>query len=261
MSIINKKVKDFIKKHFSSEQIANIRFVYKYWSRINWIKTFWFNFKILPFKDAIRLPFILAYGVTIKRTGTIKLNTRPSFGIIRLGIAQLITDMTSERLVVSNKGTIIFNGEFRSHKGAKINVRKGILSFGNRINIGNRTRIVCTKSIKIGNDFISSWDCQFYDTDFHFLHNIVKDKYYPRSKEIIIGDNVFVGNHCTIGKGTVITSGSVISCCTKISGNFGGEGDNLLIMGYPGRVVKKGFEMINCWTIDKENEIARALNE
>lgn len=41
---------------------------------------------------------------------------------------------------------------------------------------------------------------QIFDTDFHFLRNVLKSKIYKRKKPVIIGDNVFIGNSSTIGK-------------------------------------------------------------
>lgn len=229
--------------------------------RVNWIKTIWFNFKALPAKQAFHLPFHIAYNVSIIRVGKIELQCKPSFGLIKIGTIRLNTDARKEPIVISNKGTIVFTGVAKIHMGAKINVRSGFLTFGDYASIGSCTKIVCMKNINIGNNVRISWNCQVFDTDFHFLHNIEKDTYYQRIKPITIEDSVFVGNGTTIGKGTYLTKGSVVSCCSKVSSDFRSEGPNLLIMGMPAIAVKHGVEMSSGWHPERENEISKMLKE
>lgn len=228
--------------------------------RINWIKTIWFNYKALPFKQAVKLPFVIAYYTNIIRVGRIKVEGRITPFMISFGMIRLNTDSTSERIVFSNKGTIVFHGRAKFHSGAKINVRKdGFLSFGERNSIGSCTKIVCTRKISLGRDFRISWEGQLFDTDFHFLTNMSTGKIYPREKPIIIGNEVFIGNRCTIGKGTTLPDGATVSCCSKVSGDFSKDGDYPLIVGNPATIVKIGYKMGNGWFPDIENEIAKKI--
>ena len=111
----------------------------------------------------------------------------------------------------------------------------------------------------IGNNVQCSWDTQILDSDFHFLYNIEKNKYYPRTKEIVFGNDVFIGNGCTVGKGTVLPDGCVVSCISKVSGDFTNEGMNLLIAGNPAKVIKKGVSISSGWYPEKEKEIAKII--
>lgn len=250
------------KYNLTEEQIVPLKQAKKHFFNINWAKTIWFNFRALPFRQAVKLPFVIAYHTQIKRIGDIKVEGRISPFMISFGVVRLNTDSNSEKIVWSNKGTVVFHGRAKFHSGAKINIRKGgYLFFGERNSIGSCTKVVCTRKILIGNDLCVSWEGQIFDTDFHFLTNMNTGKIYQREKPIIIGDEVFIGNRCTIGKGTILPDGATVSCCSKVSGDFSKEGDCPLIVGNPAKVVKTGCKMGNSWFPKIEIEIAQKLAE
>lgn len=252
--------KIFKEKGWTEEQIVPLKQVKYNFFWINWVKTIWFNFKALPFKQAIKIPFVLGYNTRINKVGVIKVEGRISPFMISLGLIRLNTDSTSEKIVWSNKGIVLFHGRAKFHSGAKINVRDGgFLSFGERNVIGSCTKIVCTNRILIGRDFRMSWEGQMFDTDFHFFTNMNTGKIHQRQKPIIIGNEVFIGNRCTIGKGVILPNGATVSCCSKVSGDFTNEGDLPLIVGNPAKVVKTGCKMGNSWFPQIEKELAEKL--
>lgn len=56
------------------------------------------------------------------------------------------------------------------------------------------------------------------------------------AKEIHIGKNCFIGCNAIILKGTVLGDGCVVGAGAAVSGKFD---DNSVIVGNPGRVIKK----------------------
>lgn len=250
-------------KGLSYDELCSLRMIKIHFWYINWIKTIWFNFKALPFKKAIKIPFVISYNTTIKNIGKIELSEEIHTGMISLGVSRVPgIDSNLNKIFFCNNGTLKIKGNLHIHSGVLILISdKATVELGERVKFGCKTRIICRNSIVVGNDFRMSWEGQMFDTDFHFLYNIEKDTYYPRNKPIIIGDNVFVGNRCTIGKGTVIPSGSVISCVSKISGDFLDDGENLLLSGNPAKVIKKGVNMGNSWFLEREHEISKIFKE
>ena len=233
-----------------------------FWN-INWIKTLWFNFKALPFGQAIKIPFLVSHNTKIKSVGKIILSKNVHTGMVSIGVIRIGDFETNgEKTVFNNMGTFSVAGNMKIHPGMKLVVRQGAeLVVGERVGFGGNSKVVCHKAITIGDDFRMSWNSQIFDTDFHFLYNIEKDKHYPRLKPVTIGNNVFVGNGTTIGKGTTLPDGCVVSCISKVSGDFTAEGKNLLISGNPAKVLMKGVEMGNSWFIDKEDAIAKQIGE
>lgn len=257
MGFLNK-----IKSRMSYDERYSLYFLRFFFFHINWIKTIWMNFRALPFKQAIKFPIIVAYNVKIKSVGKIVLRDDVHIGMVSIGVIRISDfENNSSRTVFNNMGEISIGGNVKLHPGAVIVIHPGaVMTLGRRVGIGGNSKVICYKSITIGNDFRCSWNSQILDTDFHFLHNIVKDKYYPRSKAVVIGDNVFVGNGSTIAKGTVIPDGCVVSCISKVSGDFTSSGANLLIVGNPAKVVKTGVEMSNSWLLDREDELAKMFD-
>ena len=250
--------KYFKAKGYDDEVLVPLGIIRKYFWKINWIKTIWFNFKALPFSQARFLPFILGYRCRIKKVGQIQICGKVSPGMISIGVIRLLTDTNTERLLFSNKGKLLLSGRVKFHPGAKIVIKKnGTLLLGQRVAIGSFTKIFCSTGITMGHDVRISWESQIFDTDFHFLSNTVTGKIYDRKAPVEIGNNVFIGNRCTIGKGTHLCDGTVVSCCSKVSGDFSNDGENVLIVGNPAKVVKKGVQMSSGWFPKKEAIIAK----
>ncbi|MBO7239542.1 MAG: hypothetical protein J6V23_03575 [Bacteroidaceae bacterium] len=257
------RLKKKIAERLSYDERCSLSMLKTYFWHINWIKTIWFNFKALPFKKAIKIPFVLSYNTTIKNIGKIELCDEIHTGMISLGVSRVPgIDSNLNKIFFCNNGTLKIKGNLHIHSGVLILIsNKATFELGKRVKFGCKNRVICRNSIVIGNDFRMSWEGQMFDTNFHFLHNIEKDKYYPRNKPIIIGNNVFIGNRCTIGCGTIIPSGSVISCVSKVGGDYSKEGENLLLSGNPATIIKKGVNMGNSWFVEKENEISKMFNE
>lgn len=247
---------------FGKEKVKGICYLFRYRKHVNFLKTIHTNLKYFPITDALKFPIVIGKNTDIK-LGSIKFNCpiRPS--LVRLGTQPIpVIEGGSSRLVIKNNGTIEIGGLFICQTGVKILIREGaVFSVADKVKIGHLTKVVCYKKISIGNVFMSSWECQIFDTDFHFLYNIEKETYYPRLKPVIIGNDVFVGNRSTIGKGTILPNGSTVSCNSNVSGDFSMNGDNILIKGNPAVFVKNNLIMSNSFYPEKEVIIAQMLNE
>ena len=255
-----------IRKYFNNlsyDEKESLRVIKNSFWKINWIKTFWFNLSILPFKKAIKCPIIVAYNVNVKNIGKIIFKNKIYSGMVSIGVIRLSAIETNHNpTIFNNRGTLTLFGRVKMHPGSILSiVPNANMSFGNHVGIGANTKVICRKAITLGDDVRISWNCQILDSDFHFLYNIEKDKFYQRSKEIIIGSNVFIGNGCTVAKGTTIPQGSVISCISKVGGDYTAEGENLLLMGNPAKVIKKGVNISNGWYPELEREISKQIEK
>lgn len=253
-----------IRKYFNTlslDEKESLRVIKNSFWKINWIKTLWFNLSILPFKKAVKCPVLVAYNVKVKNLGKIIFKNKVYSGMISIGVIRISAIETNHNpTIFNNRGTLTFAGRVKVHPGSILSiVPNASISLGNHVGFGANTKVICRKAIEIGNDVRISWNSQVLDSDFHFLYNIDKNKYYQRTKEIIIGNNVFIGNGCTVGKGTVIPDGCVVSCISKVSGDFRTEGDNLLISGNPAKVIKKGVNISNGWYPEEEKKIAKQI--
>jgi acetyltransferase-like isoleucine patch superfamily enzyme len=141
-------------------------------------------------------------------------------------------------IITSQNGVINLGWNVNIH--ALIKIRDGSFSTGNNVFINHDTEIRSEKSISIGNNVLISTDCIIYDTNTHstnYLYRLqeMKDG-FPNStsqnsfirsqistKEIIIGDDVWIGKKVAILKGTVIENQSIVALGAVITGKVPSE--------------------------------------
>lgn len=207
------------------------------------IRSIFFNIKVLPLKQAIKLPIIISPFVKIiSLNGKIKIEDENiKFGMIKIGYGDVgIFDKVFSRTILELNGEIIFYGKADIGHGSKISVgNKGKLHIGEKFKITAETEIVCHNEIKFGKNILISWDNLIMDTDFHKIYDINSKKQTNYSKKIIIEDNVWIGCRNVILKGTTIKKGSVVGANSLIIGEF--KEENILIAGNPAKIKRKNI--------------------
>lgn len=217
-----------------------IRFIKK----INF-KTIYFNFKYLPFKQAIKIPVLVSKKVYFKViSGRIIIDCPIETGLIQIGYGYVgIFDEKKSRSIWEVSGTVIFKGKCNIGHGSKITVGKnGTLEFGKNFIITAESSIVAFKEVKFGNDCLLSWDILVIDTDFHKLKdengNIINEP-----KPIIIGNKVWIGCRCLALKGTYIPNNCVIGADSIVNRVL--EKDSCLYVGSPCKLNKENISWEN----------------
>lgn len=215
--------------------MSYLKFIIKH--MIDMPKTIWYNFKILPLKQAIRLPILFTHNTKIAEIhkGSIEIDAdeiRP-FGI-KIGIKG-VEGISSERksyIFISNKSKIIFKGKATLTKGISIRAT-GEIIFGKNFYSNCNLSIVCGSNISIGNNVLLGWNVHIRDCDGH---SIYKDgiRVNPSSK-IIIGNKVWVGQDVKLLKGISIGNDSVIAMNSCVTKSF--EDNNIVIGGYPAKII------------------------
>lgn len=205
---------------------------------LNW-KTVRFNFKYLPWKQAIKFPIVVSRYTRIRSLkGTLLIDALITPAMIKIGFdgAGIFNNKRS-RSIWQNDGDIVFKGKAIIGHGSKIGVASGaILTIGDDFIITAESQIVCCKAITFGTHCLLSWDILVMDTDFHTI--IDSDgKIINENKPIIIGDNVWVGCRTTILKGIYISHGSVIAAGTVLARDI--EMPCCISAGIPNRIIKQ----------------------
>lgn len=202
-------------------------------------RSVWFNFRYLPFKQALRLPILMAPNVRVKNMwrGGIKLN-KLNFGSLHIGFHEAdAVDTYSCHTIID----IRRNGAMECHDvhvghGAIICIKEnGRLCLGKNFAISGTTKIVCTDKIDIGDNVQFSWDSLVMDSDAHHVFNAEGEK-LPNTKPIKIGNHVWIAANTTILKGSVIGNNCVVAGNSLINNKY--ELDNHLIAGIPAKIIK-----------------------
>ena len=196
------------------------------------IKSLYFNLKYLPFKDAIKCPFLISNKVFLLKTkGKVTIDAPVKTGMIQIGYGKVgIFDMQRSRSIWENTGKVIFKGKAKIGHGTKISVLENSeVEFGENFKVTAESQIVSQHKIKIGKDVLISWDCLIMDTDFHEIYDNT-NKIINHPQPIIIGDKVWIGCRNVILKGSRISNNSIIGASSflgkdisKQSGIFAGN--------------------------------------
>ena len=74
-----------------------------------------------------------------------------------------------KRICKNKNGKIIFNGTAKFLNGGYMCVASnGVLTIGDDALIGSNYKIMCFESISIGRSLRCTYDCQIYDTSYHY---------------------------------------------------------------------------------------------
>lgn len=230
--------------------------------RCNLIKTIEFNFKMLSFKQAKKLP-ILFYGKTNFRSlkGKVEIKGPVSTAMIRVGIKDEYVDTSVGNTIWTINGTIIFNGPLKMWRGSYIVVAKNAeLNIGSQqTKLGSNLKIFCFDHISIGNCVRIAWECQIYDTSFHYLELLNRDnEVRPLSSPVSIGDRVWLGNRSTVSKGAVIPDDTVVASSSMVNKDFSQIEPYTMLAGCPAVVKATGLRRI--FDRKTEKELDRKFN-
>ena len=193
---------------------------FKHYFQTSLLKSLIFNFRILPFKDAVKLPVLLFRNTHIgSLKGRIEIAAPIKHGMIKIGRCN-VCGMEKSPTTLSVDGVLRFNGKATIGSGSVILVNKtGELIIGKNFRITGRTSIYCRKKITFGDGDLISWDNLFMDSDQHDILDENGNILNP-DKEINIGSSVWFGCRCTVLKGCSIADNSVIASGSILTHSF-----------------------------------------
>lgn len=123
---------------------------------------------------------------------------------------------------------------------------------GSTISVGEKSRILGKThlaaiegtNIQIGRDCLFSSDIHFRTGDSHSILDM-QGRRINASKDITVGDHVWIGTKVTCLKGAKIADHSIVGACAVVSGAF--DKPHCALAGVPARVVKEGVD----WSITR----------
>lgn len=209
-----------------------------------------FNFKYLPFKQAIRLPIFL-YKPKFRHFGGGKVIIDSPIiraGMIRLGHLT-IGIYRNEGVIWDSTGTVVFKGKTIIGSGAAINLTpSGLLIFGDKFIANANVKFVCYNKIEFGYSVNLGWDVTVIDNDFHALKNVITGRKMNPSAPIFLDDYTWIGHHCLVTKGTKTPKRLIVSAGTKLAGRYR-CGENTIVGGNPSQII-----MENCYYRDFQDD-------
>lgn len=210
-----------------------------------------FNFKMLPFQQALKLPIWLYKPKFGKLTGKVIFDMPESdikMGLIRIGTFE-VNIFPNSGCMIDNRGLIKFKGRCSIGNNSFLSVGEtGHLAFGDCFCCTSSMKLVCYHSITFGNRVLVGWDCLFMDTDFHVLTRSDGSQtkgYAP----IYIGDDVWFGFGCKVFKRAVVPSQCVVSAQTILSETI--DAPERSVLGNDNKIIVKARGVYHKYADDK----------
>ncbi len=229
--------------------------------RRNWWAILYFNFKMLPFRQAVKFPFDFYGAIRFQSLrGKVELNGQVRRGQFQFGRFQYEI-FHKEPTVITIDGLWKFNGSVMCMGiGSQIEIHeKAIFEMGEDIVFGARARIFIRKNVVLQNHIGFSWEVQLFDSNFHFMRNIETGMIPYINKSVFIDDHCWIGNRTTINKGTRIPAYSILAGGSMTNKNYAKDGKtHLTLAGCPAKIVAEGYERI---FETEEEELCNQLNE
>lgn len=137
---------------------------------------------------------------------------------------------------------LIINGNSQIGLGSALTVGEdAIFEIGNSTYICAGATIRIAKRVSIGNRCAISWNVTIMDSDFHKYR--LEDGTVPENtKEVVIGDNVWIGNNVLILKGVTIGDNAIVAAGSVVTKNVP---KGCVVAGNPAKVIKNGVIPIN----------------
>lgn len=216
---------------------------FKHFFTINWIKTLYFNFKMLPFKIAIKLPIVFYGKVKFNGlNGKIQFNIEPYRFMCAFGKSQEVFKL-SQGGELKLSGLLVINGAFSFGNDYSIHLfRNSKLSLAENSYFGKKTIIVCSNSIELGSSMRLGYESQIVDTNFHYTVDLISGLSNKTSKPIIIGDKTWIGNRSTIMSGTRTNDYLIVGSNSLLNKDYTVDIPMYsLIAGMPAKLIKKNI--------------------
>lgn len=146
-----------------------------------------------------------------------------------------VFDSCKDNKVIIGDNVHLHRVEFDVYQGSEVNI-------GNDSTSGSCQFLVAEKSkITVGNDCMFSYGIKIFATDGHPVYDKNCGKRINESKNITIGNHVWIGHRATILKGACVADSCIVGtesvfCSSK-------SVPDCVYVGNPVRIVKRGI----CW--------------
>lgn len=223
--------------------------------RVSFWRTLFFNFYMLPLKQALKLPIILTRNVRFYNlSGKIVFSGNVKTGMVRFGFfGEDNMYWNSAKTLLQIEGKLMLAHNIHFANGLIIRVEKNAsLRIDENVRISNQVKIICYNDITIKKNNRIAWECQMMDTTFHFIRNRETKEYNEIHGTIVIGENNWIGNRCTIMKGAVLPNHCIVTSGSLINKDFS-EHEYSVFAGTPAKLIKQGVYRV----LDEEERLIK----
>ncbi len=209
--------------------------------KVNWTKTFYFNFKKFPFSVAKKLPVFFYGKVTLTSiSGNIQINHPIKTGMIGFGKPYEKFNAYKNIAELNLEGLIVFNGYFQFGKDCQVFVAKNAtLSLGNMASLGSEGKIICTTQITLHDFARIGSESRLIDTNSHQMIDLKSGVKLNITETIEIGSHNYIGSCVSIMPGTKTPNYCTVAIHSLLNKDYIAWGENILIGGIPAKLLRE----------------------
>lgn len=201
-------------------------------------KSLYFNLRVLPFKEAIKLPFFIHYNTKLYTIPpVVKIEAPIERGMIKIGFGGLtsITSHNKNYIELGGNAELVFKGRATISNGVALTVL-GKMVVGDNFISNDNLYVSCHDEIILGDDVLFGWDVHLFDSDNHVIINVdgtEKTEHAP----IRIGNHVWVGAYAHFLKGASVSDDSVVAYKSLVTKTF--DEPQIIVGGMPAKKMSK----------------------
>jgi acetyltransferase-like isoleucine patch superfamily enzyme len=223
--------------------LRNIYYRLRFYCKLNWYKTLYFNFKMFPFAVAKKLPvYVYEWVKFTNLSGEIVIDAPIKRGMI--GVGQQFEKLTRSRGVseISIIGKLVIKGHVHIGKDVAIYVGdNAYCEFGHMACLGSNVKIICTESIILGTWARIGYESQLVDTNSHQMYDTLTNQQYSKTGKIRIGDFNSISNRVTFMPNSLTPEYCVVASNSLCNKDYSSLGSYILIGGIPAKLIKENF--------------------
>jgi acetyltransferase-like isoleucine patch superfamily enzyme len=227
--------------------------------RVNWLRTIYFNFKVLNINEAIKIPiYIYGHVKFWGVNGKVQFKNTPIVrGMVKIGenVDSFSIPNKSGYIAINEQAQIIFEGKAKIGVNCVIRVNgDGLLHFHKYVFLGSGVRIFCNGGkITIGKYTRIAYETVFMNSGYHYIYDLKKNTVNRRTKPINIGDFNWIGNRTTLSGGCVTKDYTVITSGSIVNKDFSKADDKyLMLSGIPAKPILSGVKRIFSPKLDEQ---------
>lgn len=233
-----KKMIAFLKKIY-----RNLLEKYTFYSSVNWLKTYYFNYKKFPYATAKKLP-VFFYG-KVKFTsinGEFIIDAPIKRAMIGFGQPYELITKSMGIAELFLQGTFIAKGHIQFGKDYFVHIaNNAYCEFGHMASLGSRGKLICKQKIVLGNYARIGYESQLIDTNFHKMINTETGEHYHINGTIKLGNHNFISNRVTLMQKTITPDNCTIASNTLCNKDYSKFGKNILIGGLPAKLLRQNI--------------------
>jgi len=210
---------------------------------VNWALTIFLNIYYLGIRRAFRFPLLFGYGTRIGSLGNRGcIDVAGNFGSLCFGLKREPFKLGDNinYWYIGKSSKIVICGTCRMAKGVRLKLfDNSCLTIGNHFTSNANLLISCANKVTFGSDCLLGWNITIMDNDGG--HTIIDKEIFVnsvKSKEVVIGNHVWIGAETSILKGSVVGNGSIIGYNSFVCG-LKAYTDDCLILGSPAYVKRE----------------------